>query len=642
MSVLFGRWNFDGNPLELEYLEKAKSTLTPYAKDGCSAFLRNHVALLFCPFHTTLESRREIQPYPSPSGDIYLWDGRLDNGSDLVAELDLANDAPDVEIVAAAHAKWETDSFSKILGDWALAVWQPSRSALTLVRDFVGARQLFYAMDSQHITWSTVLDPLVLLAGRSCLINPEYVAGWLGSFPAAHLTPYAGVHSVPPCHFVRLQSGKRFVRKYWDFDGTKRIRYRTDSEYEEHFRSAFRESIRRRLRSDAPVLAELSGGMDSSSIVCVADELLASGAVSTPRLDTLSYYSEAEPNWNERPYFAKVEDKRGRVGAHIDLGPFGFFKFALDTRHFAPNPGSGRPPELTEQIVDCITRNGNRVVLSGIGGDEVLGGVPSPIPELCDLLAQANLPAFARQLKRWSLDKREPWLHLLLSTCRNFLPPTFLGPAELQKPAPWLCQRFVIDQKAALLGYPLRLRLFGPIPSFQENLKTVQALRRRLTWSTLPVEPCSEKRYPYLDRSLLEFLYAIPREQIVRPGQRRSLMRRALSGIVPLEILTRKRKAFLERTPRIAVSEEWNRVIARSPLACVSSGFVDQNLLLEAVNKVRQGHAVAMVPLIRTLTLECWLRHLTDRRLLDGSAASAERTDAPIVPRWETLQIERR
>ena len=60
--------------------------------------------------------------------------------------------------------------------------------------------------------------------------------------------------------------------------------------------------------------------MDSSSIVCMADTIIARGAAETPRLDTISYYDDSEPNWNERPYFTKVEEKRGRTGCHIDVG----------------------------------------------------------------------------------------------------------------------------------------------------------------------------------------------------------------------------------------------------------------------------------------------------------------------------------
>src|SRR6202021_612527 len=113
---------------------------------------------------------------------------------------------------------------------------------------------------------------------------------------------------------------KYTVSKYWDFDPGKRIRYRIDAEYEEHFRSALATAVQRRLRSDRPILAELSGGMDSSSIVCIADTVIARSAAECPRLDTITWYDESKPNWGELPHFTKVEEKRGRVGYHIDAG----------------------------------------------------------------------------------------------------------------------------------------------------------------------------------------------------------------------------------------------------------------------------------------------------------------------------------
>src|SRR5207245_4201132 len=108
--------------------------------------------------------------------------------------------------------------------------------------------------------------------------------------------PYVGIHSVPPSSSVLLRPGKHTIRKYWDFDPGKRIRYRTDGEYEEHFRAVFAEAVRRRLRSDSPILAELSGGMDSSSVVCMADTIIARGDTETLLLDTIPYFDDSEPN----------------------------------------------------------------------------------------------------------------------------------------------------------------------------------------------------------------------------------------------------------------------------------------------------------------------------------------------------------
>src|SRR4030095_8548067 len=98
-------------------------------------------------------------------------------------------------------------------------------------------------------------------------------------------------------------------------------------------------------------------------------------------------------------------------------------------------------------------------------------------------------------------------------------------------------------------GCPARVRVLGPHPSCQHAVGTVDVLRRSLAWSSLSPSRLCEKRYPYLDRCLLEFLFAIPRDQLLRPGHRRSLMRRAMRVVVPDEIITRKRKAFVSRAP---------------------------------------------------------------------------------------------
>ena len=124
--------------------------------------------------------------------------------------------------------------------------------------------------------------------------------------------------------------------------------------------------------------------MDSSSIVCVADTLLARGTADTPRLDTLSYYDDSEPNWNERPYIAKVEEKRGQTGRHIDISEQEILRFGPEIGAFAatPSSGGGRPTEASRQFAAHVAFQGNRVILSGIGGDETTGGVPTPVPEL--------------------------------------------------------------------------------------------------------------------------------------------------------------------------------------------------------------------------------------------------------------------
>src|ERR1035437_525960 len=292
MSVQFGRWNFEGQPPAPDYIEKVSATLASYGPDGNESYSKGGVRILYRAFHTTKESRREKQPHIS-SGAVITWDVRLDNRPELISELSdsLTNGSTDVAIVAMAFEKWGANCFAKLIGDWALSIWNPGNRSLILAKDPIGTRHLYYSLDNNQVTWSTILDPLVLFAGKTFEICEEYIAGWFAIpvFPAAHLTPYVGIHAVPPSSSVLLRPGKHIVSKYWDFDPGRRIRYRTDGEYEYHFRSALATAVQRRLRSDRPVLAELSGGMDSSSIVCMADIVIARGAAECPRLDTVSW-----------------------------------------------------------------------------------------------------------------------------------------------------------------------------------------------------------------------------------------------------------------------------------------------------------------------------------------------------------------
>ena len=618
MSVQFGRWNFEGQPPAPDYIEKVSAALAPYGPDSNESCSKGGVTILYRAFHTTRESHREKQPHISSCGAMITWDGRLDNRAQLISELSnsLTNGSTDVAIVAMAFEKWGANCFAKLIGDWALSIWEPANRSLILAKDPIGTRHLYYSFDENQVTWSTILDPLVRLAGKTFALNEEYIAGWFSMFPAVHLTPCVGIYSVPPSSSVLLRPGKHAVSEYWDFDPKNTIRYRTEAEYEEHFRVVFAKAVQRKLRSDRPVLAELSGGRDSSSIVCMADTILARAAADTPRLDTISYFDDSEPNWNERPYFTKVEEKRGRTGWHVNVGvqdpekiPTPEPPLEFHHRCFVATPGyDGR---ASPQVRMCMASQGYRVVLSGIGGDEVMGGVPTAAPELENLVARAQFGALAHQLKVWALEKRKPWFYLFWEAARGFLPPALVGVPKYMRPVPWLQSGFVKHHWAALTGYPSRTKLLGALPSFQDNLGALDGLRRQLACKALPFEPPFEKRYPYLDRGLLEFMFAIPREQLVRPTQRRSLMRRALVGIVPDEILNRKGKAFVVRSPMVAISNDWAQFAEMTQnMLSGSLGIVDPERISEALQKVRRGEEVPMITLRRTLCLEGWLKDL--------------------------------
>jgi asparagine synthase (glutamine-hydrolysing) len=170
----------------------------------------------------------------------------------------------------------------------------------------------------------------------------------------------------------------------------------------------------------------------------------------------------------------------------------------------------------------------------------------------------------------------------------------------------WITDSFKRRNERALSGYRVPFKFFGPRPSFQEGVAAIAFLSRQLSCVPNPIRPVYERRYPFLDRDLLEFLLAAPREQIVRPGQRRSLLRRALRGIVPDEILDRRRKAFVARTPALLLAAGSERT-DQKPRYLGRLGIVDTERFGHALEEIRIGRSHLAAPLIRALVLEDWI-----------------------------------
>ena len=637
MSVQAGIWNFDGRPVDQELLENLSESLRQQGPDGESRYVGGSVALLYRPFYTTTESRREKQPYVSRRGFVLTWDGRLDNREVLVAELSTELDAnpTDLAIVAASFDRWGIDCFRRIVGDWAVSIWEPEQRELLFAADYMAIRHIFYYLKNNQICWSTDLSPLVLLSGDKFHIDDNYIAGYFAHDPEAHLTPYREIREVPPGQFVRIRNGSAVTERFWRFSPKSRIRYKTDAEYEEHFRYVFRQSVRRRLRSDSLILAELSGGLDSSSIVCMADDILADEREQFPRLDTISYYDNTEPNGDDSIYFQKIEQRRGRVGIHIDGSRLGSSPASLECPDFCPMPGAlGMGQKLDTERADVVRGGGYRAVLSGIGGDEFLGGVPDPRAHLADLIVQFKLVSLVKQLTAWSLIKRRPWIHLLWQSAIDVLPAS-LGQYLVKeaKVESWIRKDFAKRTRLAIRQLDVDDHFGLWLPTRRGYVGGVHLMACKLAKLTPPASALEEGRYPYLDQNLIEFILSIPASQLLRPGERRSLMRRSLPGIVPEEILSRRTKQVGARTHVLVLDKHWDELqsIYQTSLSA-SLGYIHEAQLLKTICDARAGKIVPMVRVLWTISLEYWLRDLAARGLLDAPAVPSSAFSHREVP----------
>jgi asparagine synthase (glutamine-hydrolysing) len=546
------------------------------------------------------------------------WDGRLDNRHELIPQLrdSVDHSSTDVDIVMASYLRWEIDFLPHLIGDFALSLWEPATRTLILARDAFGTRPIYYHVNSHRIVWSSDLASLIDVANITIEVDREYIASYLNSTPDLERTAYRNIHSVRPGSALIVRQDGIEKHDFWRPSAKREIRYQSDSEYEEHFRDLFRDAVRCRLRSDGPVWAELSGGLDSSSIVCMADQIINSGEAETSRLETVSYVYDNSPASDERRFIGEVEAARGRAGHHFhedeSVGRFLSLDFTGIVR---PNP-IYRFTARHDWVRTQMQQTGSRVLLSGVAGDNLLWSGVQVSPQLADLLVQLKLPSLHRQVTRWSRATRDSYAETLW---RGAVLPSL--PARPTRSAS------VIDP-----GFRKQIdlvdRTIGASEMAGFKLPSTRAQARMLLSAIRAVASCyyrdrvlTEYRFPFLHRPLVEFLLAIPMDQKVRPGENRSLQRRALKQLLPPSILTRQSKRTSAEALCRTLANNWREVewVFKEPRVC-EYGFVDATAFAETAKRIRHGMQNLNRELLSVLSVELWLRALE----LRNSSSSQE------------------
>ena len=613
MSAIGGIYRFeDGVPHEamLAALGRGLASLGP---DGGRFIKSGAIAMVHGAFHTTKESRQEIQPLISASGQVLCWDGRLDNRRDLIAVLreQLCGDVTDAGIVMAAYLKWGIDFLSKIIADFGLSLWDPISRSLILARDVIGSRDLYYHLNQREVIWSTDLRPLIEVSRVKLEVDENYIAAYLTRLPDFSQSPFKNINVVPPAHAVIIKDRDVQVRRFWGLDPGHEIRYRSDAEYEEHFRHLFTDAVRCNLRSDRPVWSDLSGGLDSSSIVCIADQLIKTGKAEAPLLETISCIRDESPSSNELKFIRVVEERIGRQGYHLPESAFPILNPADSESSVIPN-ALDIFTSHHKQVNKLMVERGARVRLCGNGGDQIFNSVPSPGGALADLLVRKKFWQLHKDLGAWSRDRNKPYLKLLWDEAVTPLLSRKLQVRlrrDLTKPD-WYDPGFIKRTN-------LRELMLGPSDTFGFHLPSGrhQAINflgavRSISTGYARVLQNIELRLPILHRPLVEFMQAIPTEQRRRIGETRSLQRRALKDVLPPEILTRKGKGNPSEAVFRGLTREYTRLHALLSDSYVARyGYVNQQGLMRALERSRYGDK-RTGELCRIISLEFWLRSL--------------------------------
>lgn len=632
MSAIGAIFNFHQRPFAEEDLCDLNAlwrALHKWGPDGGSIVTTDFAGFCYQAFNTNREARLEKQPLVELDGRILAADVRIDNREELFAAThDVLNSrSTDADYLMAAHGRWNAMFPFQVVGEYAFVLYEPRERRLLLCRDHVGARPLYYIQSKDRLIASSQLTPLVDLFGIPRDIDEEYVAGYMLRGPRVGLTPYRHIHAVKPGHLIiATQSGRLTEERYWQLEPGKEIRFAKDEEYEEAFRYHLRKAVQASLCSDRPVMIELSGGLDSSTVACVAAESIRNKLTEATRFATVSYVYDESPTSDESKFIHIVEGHLGQTGIHV-----------------RDEDSSLLPPP--DEVVDVVTPNpmvcsygyhsvlvrlmaesGARVLLTGIGGDQILGASYDPYPLLADLLVSRRPAALHRGLRLWSQTLDKPYISLLWHKAIVPVLPRPLQPwcrrDAMNRMPSWFNPHFVARTKLRKQRLPGTDPFGFRLPSERDRsisyLSVVKSIspcyRRELT--------CLDSSHPFVHRPLVEFLQAIPFEQFLRPGENRSLMRRALHDLLPEKIARRKTKGDPSEGLARAIAREASlmRSLFTDARVC-AYGFMDSAPLFAAIDRARTGLERYAGALLFTISLEFWLRSLEQRPTTKDYAA---------------------
>ena len=519
-------------------------------------------------------------------------------------------DAPaDAELILAAYARWGEDCPRHLVGDFAFALWDVPRRRLFCARDPLGIRPFFYHLTQDRLVVASSLDALVSALETPPAVNEAFLRDLLAWRFERWLeeTPYTGVLRLPPAHQMSVQDGRSAIRRYWILGNQPPSNFRRDEEYVEQFREILLEAVRARLRvSSGPVGLLVSGGLDSSSLACAAEHLVATAQVSR-EIRLYSSVFRSTPGAEEQE-FAEAVAQRCRHGSMTYLlcdDCWGLREFGDEQGRWLAEPEIGTSRGLMLRPMRQARADGCRVVLSGIGGDQVLGGEPYHRPVL---LRDIGARRWGRELKHFRRYSRkgtarlfvDAWLRPSISQgARSFLRSLRRDgsfPARRQEVRNPLPPPELPDRSAAVAYGSISSGGFSARLSYQHRAAANVGVEHRL---------------PYLDRRLVDFLLGLPAQLRFRDGLIKWVLRRAFAGDLPAEVRDRTSVAYFsgleERGLRWEERRRIDALLAGSRV--VEAGWMPGDLLRRTWEGYRSGEEkMAPRSLIGFLCVESWLR----------------------------------
>ena len=555
MSGIAGIYHLNGQPVDHAELEGMVESLAHRGRDDEGVWSNQSVGLGHRMLWTTPESLHEKLPFMSRSGDLVLTaDARIDNRDELMADLEISNRArgevTDSELILCAYEEWGDRCPEKLLGDFAFAIWDRRRQSLFCARDHMGIKPFYYYRSPRVFAFASEIKALLSLPWVPRRLNETRVADYLmRMYEDKAITFYQEILRLPPAHCITVEPEVAELRQYWSLDPSRDLRLGSDDEYPRAFRELFTEAVRCRIRSAFPVGSMLSGGLDSSSIVCVARELLAGNGES--RLQTFSAIFDDMPSCDERP-FINIVLAQGGIEPHYlrgdRLSPLADIERVLSQQDEA---FSSSLLYLFRGLYSMAEQQGARVLMDGFDGDTT---AYSGNKYLTELARTGRWRTLANELRSTSGRFRSSWWSLLWLHCIKTLAPDPLRPV-------WRVlrgrHRLGLEVSPVINhDFAQRVDLMDRLEEFQRKpivLRTTRdahyrSLSSGMFPSYLEANDKSaavfslESRYPFFDKRLVEFCLALPSEQKFAQGWPRRIHRRGMANVLPKEIAWRPGK----------------------------------------------------------------------------------------------------
>ena len=378
MSGIAGIVRFDGGGVEPGQIEKMTAAMSYRGPDGINHRVLGPVALGHCLFRTTSESLEETQPLANEDESLALvMDGWLSNWEELRAEL-LAKGAglrtrADAELVLRAYEAWGADCLAHIEGDFVFVIWDARRCEAFCARDRMGNKPLFYHWNDKQLIFASELTPVLEHPSTPETPNEGMIAEFLAyQYFTRDETLWTGIFRLVAAHKMSATGRGLKIECYWSPDLDEALPFRRDEEYFEHYRELFADCVRRASRSQNPVACEVSGGLDSSAVFCMAEKLRRDGRLLAPGAEGYTLDFTGDPGADEMHYARSVGHHLGRDihEAPPFMPPAAWFADrARVWRDFPGFPNGAMMIGLDQQMAPK-----HRVVLNGEGGDAFLDG----------------------------------------------------------------------------------------------------------------------------------------------------------------------------------------------------------------------------------------------------------------------------